>query len=594
MSSHGTTMILPKPLGLVHYIMIVSSLLKTNMKKCILLGAFGLAFMINPVQAQDFTNLKNEKPFNFSGNIQARGISYNANGIPDRRKPLSYYLVGSPTFSFYGFTIPVSFTFSEVDRSFRQPFNQFGISPTYKWLTLHGGYRNLNFSPYTLGGHTILGAGFEMKPGKLRLGFMYGRLNRATTIDTTTQALVPFSFSRKAYAAKLGYGSDKNFFEFSYLSAKDDDKIPDNLPNQLNIVNPASNNVLGYSYKFTLFKNILFESDGAASLYTKDYNSSLSLDSFDNPVLNQAKKYFSINATTEFYTAISAALVYKGKNYQIKLGYKRIDPDFKTMGAYYFNSDLENYILSPSATLFKGKARLSGSLGLQHDNLKNQKRAQNNRVIGSANLSYEVNKSLGFDVVYSNFSDNQRAKTVLYADSIKIVQTTQTIGLMPRYFITSTNATHAISASASINTLRDFNNFFGNDAASRNINTTQFFINYNLGFPQKNWSVFINLNNTNLKGAGLNSKFLGATLGGNTFLIKNKLQAGITNTLTQSDANQNKSFIINASGNLNYKVDKRQNLGFNFYFTNNKAKSLNAITPNFSETRSELSYSLNF
>lgn len=129
---------------------------------CLLIGLV----IIPEGKAQDFSNFRELKPFTYSGTVEARSMFYNATGIANRRQPLSYLFSGSPTIGIYGFQIPVSFSFSESDRSFRQPFNQFGMSPNYKWITLHAGYRNLSFSPYTLGGHTMLGGGFELNPGK--------------------------------------------------------------------------------------------------------------------------------------------------------------------------------------------------------------------------------------------------------------------------------------------------------------------------------------------------------------------------------------------------------------------------------------------
>ncbi|RYD74540.1 MAG: hypothetical protein EOP55_15105, partial [Sphingobacteriales bacterium] len=336
--------------------------------------------------AQDFSNIKDVKPFTYSGSIEARSMFYTANGIANRRAPLTYLLSGNPTINIYNVQVPISLSISETDRSFSQPFNQYGLSPTYKWITVHAGYRNISFSPYTLGGHTMLGAGFELNPGKLRIGFMYGRLNRATTIDTTSQSLVPFSFSRKGYAAKIGYGSANNFFEFSYLDAKDDDNTkPANLPTQLDLVSAAKNNVLGYSFKFTFFKKLFFESTGAVSLYTNDINSPISIDSVKNNFLQKANDLFKLNATSEYYTAFSGGVGYREKNYGLKINYKRIEPDFKTMGAYFFNSDIENWTINPNASLFKNRFKFNGSIGIQHDNLKKQKRAENNRIIASAN-----------------------------------------------------------------------------------------------------------------------------------------------------------------------------------------------------------------
>lgn len=546
--------------------------------------------------AQDFSNVKQLQPFTYSGTLEARGMFYNASGIANRRQPFSYLLSGSPTVGIYGFQVPVNFSFSESDRSFRQPFNQFGISPTYKWITLHAGYQNVSFSPYTLGGHTMLGAGAELNPGKWRLGFMYGRLNKATTIDTTSQALVPFSFSRKGYAAKIGYGTDRNFFELSYLAAKDDAQTkPEGVPSELNIVSPAKNDVLGYAFKFSFLSNLFIESYGGLSLYTSDINSPLKLDSISNSFLKKVDKYFKINATTEYYTAFSGSMGYRNKAYGLKLSYKRIDPDFKTMGAYFFNSDLENWTINPNFSILKGKVRFNGSIGLQHDNLKKQKQAENNRVIASANAGVDFTKEFGLDVIYTNFSDNQRAQTALFADSLRIVQTTQTIGFMPRYYLICTNAIHVFSGAVTISSLNDYNSLLTEGGTSRNINTNQYFVNYSLSFPKRQLSLFANINNTKLKGQGIENSFTGFTLGGNSAFLKQKLQTGLSCTLTTTSSGTNDdSNIINASGNLAYLVSRQQRLGITLFLTNNKTSAVNALQPNFTETRAELSYQFKF
>lgn len=547
------------------------------------------------LHAQDLENIAQQKPVTLSGSVQAQGIFYNATGIADRRQPFTYYLSGSPIISFYGLDVPLSFSFSQSDKSFRQPFNQYGISPTYKWVTVHLGYRDISFSPYTLGGHTMLGAGFELNPGKLRVGFMYGKLNSATTIDTTTQALVPFSFSRKAYAAKLGYGTDRNFFELSYLSAKDDTIKPAGLTPQLNYVSPAKNDVMGYTSRFSLWKYLFFESDGALSLYTNDINSPIELSNGTSTLLNKLRSTFGLNGTSEYYTAFSAGLGYKSKDYGLKIKYKRVDPDFQTMGAYYFSSDYENWTVSPSASLDKGKIRFNGSLGFQHDNVKHQKRATNHRIIGAFNAGVDITKSFSVEAVYTNFSDNQKAQTVLFADSLKIVQTTQTITIMPRYMIINTDVIHVISGSLTRNSLNDFNTFYSTDAVSRSVKTNQYTLSYNINFPKRMLSAYLNISDTKLSGQGMRNSFKSATAGANKIFFQ-KLQTGLSGTFTSTKSLAGEdAFIVNATGNLGYRVTQKQLVSFNLFLTNNKVKTSGpALQPNFTETRGELSYLLSF
>ncbi|RZK92742.1 MAG: hypothetical protein EOO98_01995 [Pedobacter sp.] len=166
---------------------------------------------------------------------------------------------------------------------------------------------------------------------------------------------------------------------------------------------------------------------------------------------------------------------------------------------------------------------------------------------------------------------------------------------MPRYFIVKPDAMHVISASANFSNLRDFNNYFSAQAASRNISTNQYFVNYNITLPKKQLSLFVNINNTKLTGQNLENTFIGATLGGNKSFLKQKLQTSLSCTVTKTSGNTSSdSFITNANGNLAYSVTKSQRVSFNLFLTNNKSKAVSLFQPNFTETRAELSYLFNF
>ena len=131
--------------------------------------------LIQHVSAQDLSDLKNTKPFAITGNVGVNTSFYSVSGIPDRQAPFAYGVNASATMTLFGIAMPFSFSWYNNNKAgFHQPFNQFGISPTYKWLTLHLGYRNLSFSEFTLSGYTFLGAGVEAKPGKFRLGRLVG------------------------------------------------------------------------------------------------------------------------------------------------------------------------------------------------------------------------------------------------------------------------------------------------------------------------------------------------------------------------------------------------------------------------------------
>jgi hypothetical protein len=565
------------------------------MKKTYLLLPALLLLKIS-VQGQDLGNLGAQKPFSVTGSAQIRGIFYEASGIADRRTPFSWLFSGNLTANLYGVSLPMNFSISEADRSYRQPFNEFGISPHYKWVTVHLGYRNINFSPYTLAGYTMLGAGVELTPGKFRLGLMYGRLNRATTLDTTTQSTVPISFTRKALAVKLGYGSRDNFIDLSLLKGKDD---PGSLrTSKLTLdsldVLPAANTVVGISARFTLARNIFVEGDAGTSLYTRDVNSPVTLDSLSDPLLKKLRSIATINGTSELYTAIHAAIGYRQKSYTIKLQYQRVDPDFKSMGAYFFNSDLENYTIAPTFRLFKSHLRFNGSVGWQHDNLQHQKAATSHKVIGNALLSADFTGQLGIDINYSNFSNNQQPNTIRFADSLKIVQTTRNLSISPRWMLIGTSTTNTVILSANLMQMNDFNNYFSQNAISRNVRYNQYLLNYTFGYLPAAFSAYMNISATSADAPGTSDRSKGATLGFSKTFFKSAFLTSASFGLFTGQRSGVDDHTVNASANLQYKFMNRHSLSALFFYTNDKPANVTALIPAFSELRAELAYGYSF
>ncbi|MDT8322935.1 MAG: hypothetical protein RRA94_02400, partial [Bacteroidota bacterium] len=219
--------------------------------------------------SQDFSHIGDTDPIRLGGSVSARAVVYEAQALRGRRQPFSWVLGGTLNLNVYDVDLPFSFTLSEQDRSFAQPFNQFGASPTYKWITGHVGYRSLTYSPYTLAGHQFLGAGVEMNPGILRFGLMYGRFQRAVEEDTSATRFVVPAYARSGYSARLGIGSSANYFDVIMLKAKDDAASLRRQPTS-SLVLPGENLVLGVSGTAEVFDGLRLQLDAAASDYTRD------------------------------------------------------------------------------------------------------------------------------------------------------------------------------------------------------------------------------------------------------------------------------------------------------------------------------------
>src|SRR5690606_33832159 len=96
--------------------------------------------------------------------------------------------------------------------------------------------------------------------------------------------------------------------------------------------------------------------------------------------------------------------------------------DFKTMGAYYFQTDIQEYSANASAFLWKRKVNIRGTLGWQTDNLSGDRLRTTNRIIGTGMIGWNVTRDLRMDWVYSNFGIQQRNIIANLNDSLRIDQ----------------------------------------------------------------------------------------------------------------------------------------------------------------------------
>ncbi|MFN3403331.1 MAG: hypothetical protein ACK40G_04495 [Cytophagaceae bacterium] len=367
----------------------------------IILLLFSFHCFTAKVYSQDIESIGKEKPLKISGAFGTTQTFYTTDGIPLRRPPYQWVFTGNLNVDIYGLSIPISGFWSNQNREVRQPFNQYGVSPRYKWLIAHAGYRNLSFTPYTLAGHTFLGVGAEATPGIFRFGAMYGRLNKAVEEDTINSGNNPPSFRRIGYGIKAGIGKDGNFFDVIFFKAKDDINSLKNIPIASD-VKPAENMVLSLNMQKRLGKRTLLSLEYANSFYTRDTRSPKkeSAGTFSN--------LYTQNQSSQLFSAFKSALTYSGNFYSIAMGYERIEPEYRTLGAYFFNNDLENITVSPSIRLWKDKINLNANVGLQRNNVNNNKMTTTRRVLSSFNINYIPAPKWTFSGMYSNFTSYNR------------------------------------------------------------------------------------------------------------------------------------------------------------------------------------------
>ncbi|BAV10034.1 hypothetical protein SAMN05421788_1011464 [Filimonas lacunae] len=543
------------------------------------------------LHAQDIDQLAKQKPVSISGTVGIGIGTYKVSGIPSRARKFSYLVSGSPVVSLYGISFPVGIVVSDQQRGFTQPFNQYGASPRYKWLTVHAGWRSLTFSPYTLGGAVFLGGGVEVNPGKLRLGFIYGRFNKAIEADSSKSSNVftqiP-AYKRTGYAAKIGYGTEENHIDFIYLKAKDDSNSVRKLPSSYNIT-PAENAVFGVSFRYKILKHILLEGDGAGSLYTRD----LGADTFSNELLKDAKlltRIAKINASTQALTAAQAAIGYEAKAFTVKLQYKRIDPNYQSMGAYYFETDVENYTVAPSFFLLQRKLVVSGSLGWQHDNILKDKSFRSNKTIGNVNVGYNV-QSFGANVQYSNYGINQSRGLNPVIDTLRVARTNHNLNGMARFSFNSDQLTQNIILVANYQAMVDLNSF---TAANSETNSKTGNLSYQVGFVKPGVNVSAVYNYTVADAPSVHTVIHGPSLGLDKQLWQSKLLLNTNWSYQLQSTNSVKAgHYISGSFTGSVRVSKRNSVNATLTYLRSASED-ETLNPSFSEFRTNFTYAYTF
>lgn len=539
-------------------------------------------FCCNGIEAQEISTLRDSFKVNGSAGIQLS--SYTSKGIPNRRKPFSYTLYGNITLSKGEFSIPLSFTYSEQERSFSQPFNQFGIAPSYKWAKVYLGYQNVNWSKFSLGGHQFLGAGFELTPGKLRLGFVAGRFQRATKIDSSKSKDYLPAYKRNGFAAKVGFGSEDNFIDFIYMRSRDDDKsLPGVYADSIAIVQPGRNDVLSARTQIKIGSFMSLYGEAAASVYNRNINAPEKApdDGYDFVSKIVGKQTIA----TQLYVGAETGtnLHFKGQN--LNLFYKHIAPDFQSMGAYYIENDLNAYGLRHSFGMFRNRAQISYSMSVFSDNLLNKKPVTTYRYQPNVNISINPSTLWGIDVSWMDLYTKQKDGFVAVNDTIIMQNRNPGYTIAPRINWGGSRFYHMVVGSY-LNMRMIDNNAF--TAAYMQYSAEIVNLMYNFSVLKKQSSVNIGVNRTKNTTNAFTETGYGGSAGYNQSWNEGIVNARAGLALQISDINTN--YTINAG--VNYTLKKRHILGATLLYLNNKTDNVNS--QDFTEITGVLQYTINF
>ncbi len=550
-----------------------------------------------PLEAQDLENLGStlrSEGLTITGNLNISNQTYWASGISPRRDGMMTMVNAGLNFRFLGFSAPFNFSFSDQNAQFNLPSYTFiGISPRYKWATLHAGDRNMNFSKYTMSGISFRGVGLELNPGKFQTAFFYGKLNRALANDLTAVGSLNNFYQRTGMGARIAFQDQSAGYALNFFSAFD---ATDSAPlTKLGERLPAADNMtVSLQARQRITRRLSLNGEFAHSVY----NSNRLAPPLAAQNRTPANRMWGLFRPTESFTsgqAYNIGLQYNLNQTGIQAAYERIDRGFRTLGALFFNNDTENMTLGLNRSFFENKLQAFVNGGLERVNLDNKELEATERLIASVNVNYRPDDKWFFAGMYGNFRNDTKLRVqtdvTVPVDSIFLAQVNQSANLTAlRRFGTEkrpTNLQFMLNHQRAQNVVND------SVVNTGNSRFTTAALNFSSGSPEAGlqWNAGLTLNFIGL-GAVRNQSFA-PVFGLNKTLLQNALLLHVNSALSffqQTGGESSKVWNLHLGGR--YQLRNSHRLGLSAIHIN-RFGSADAIR-NFQEWYGQLHYGYNF
>lgn len=538
---------------------------------------------------QDLEQLKEPVPIKFSGGMHISTNMYSVTGIPNRTSPFAWAISGSPTLQIGDMRFPFYFSFRDQQFGYGTPFNKFGVSPYYKWAKLHLGWRTMNFSPYSLQGKSFLGVGVELTPGKFRFSAFKGNIrNPFAQLDTIIYgARIIDAYKRKAHGLKVGYGSRENYVDFYYLKVKDDITSFTGTPEVADYeLDPAENLVVGTSFKVTALKRLTFSTNLNISAYSD--NQTLGDFVFENETLNFINDLLVFNNSTQVSIAGDAAIGLNFNKARFGLKYRRVEPQYRSLGISYIQSDIESVLASANFTFMKRRLMLFLQGGTERTNLRDLDYLGRKRLIGDARIQWIPSSAFQIMGQFSNYQYETQDGLIELNDTLRVVNVTQVSGLFVNYLQKGEVWNYGASANIQRQTIRD-----NSPILNIGMNITSIQTGLSLKFTYLPFDLRISPNifyaKYTLPDRVQDRYGLGMSL--NKSFLEKTLTLGLSGKYARNDIDKLRNghtFTLRANAGFQLKERHALNASINLL------RKQSILSPSFTEFRTSLSYGVRF
>ena len=400
--------------------------------------------------SQDISQIAKSDPLIITGAVGTQNAYYHSSS-GGFASPLSNSVYANLNISFYGFSMPFSFYYSNSDLNFSYPRFSFNISPTYKNWTLHLGTHVLPMSPYIYN-IPFEGAGLEYNGQRLRFGMFYGRLRHAINDNPLDPKARSPQYSRMGWGFKVGYGSGRHYLDLYVF--KGYDRLSSLAAEWRRTTEGKENLSVALRGHTSLGNWMSLTTNVAASVFSTD----LSADRIHSDEIDKWDKIFDARYSSLYRFAGDVNLNLSLGGVFTSVSYKLVQPDYTSLGLSYISNNYQSLGLSMSGSLTRNII-LSGNFAYQNDNLNNKQLYTTRGYVYSANAVVNLSRSLNLTAGYSGYLQQQCAGTMEVNDTTRVNRIMHNLHLAPSYSFEAGGNSHTVSLTGGYTQNKDLNPF---------------------------------------------------------------------------------------------------------------------------------------
>lgn len=502
--------------------------------------------------SQDISQIAKSDPLIITGAVGTQNAYYHSSS-GGFASPLSNSVYANLNISFYGFSMPFSFYYSNSDLNFSYPRFSFNISPTYKNWTLHLGTHVLPMSPYIYN-IPFEGAGLEYNGQRLRFGMFYGRLRHAINDNPLDPKARSPQYSRMGWGFKVGYGSGRHYLDLYVF--KGYDRLSSLAAEWRRTTEAKENLSVALRGHTSLGNWMSLTTNVAASVFSTD----LSADRIHSDEIDKWDKIFDARYSSLYRFAGDVNLNLSLGGVFTSVSYKLVQPDYTSLGLSYISNNYQSLGLSMSGSLTRNII-LSGNFAYQNDNLNNKQLYTTRGYVYSANAVVNLSRSLNLTAGYSGYLQQQCAGTMEVNDTTRVNRIMHNLHLAPSYSFEAGGNSHTVSLTGGYTQNKDLNPF---STGESDVKTISYGAGY--GVSVERIKTDFGLNYSHQTSEGYERKYTSDVISGSagrSFLEDKNLTASLTLSACRNHiAGENTNWSVGVDLYAGYTLKKVHSFSF--------------------------------